>query len=92
MCPNTKIKIIKFPGNKNQIVPDKYTYDSGSELSDSDTDSDTESVENAEIKIKNTTYIIEGNKLYLKLESGKGNFYGTYSNGKVKKANKNIEV
>ncbi len=92
MCPNTKIKIIKFPGNKNQIVPDKYTYDSGSELSDSDTDSDTESVENAEIKINNTTYIIEGNKLYLKLESGKGNFYGIYYNGKVKKANKNIEV
>jgi hypothetical protein len=92
MCPNTKIKIIKYTGIKNQVVPDKYANDSGSELSDSDTDSDTESVEDAEIKIKNTTYIIEGNKLYLKLEAGKGAFYGTYSNGKVKKANKNIEL
>ena len=74
------------------IISDKYANDSGSELSDSDTDSDTESVEDAEIKIKNITYIIEGNKLYQKLESGKGAFYGTYSNGKVKKANKNIEL
>lgn len=88
MCPNTKIKIIKYTGKKNQVVPDKYTNDSGSELSDSD----TESVEDAEIKIKNITYIIEGNKLYPKLDSGKGAFYGTYSNGKVKKANKNIEL
>lgn len=70
------------------IISDKYANDSGSELSDSD----TESVEDAEIKIKNITYIIEGNKLYQKLESGKGAFYGTYSNGKVKKANKNIEL
>ena len=79
------ISVENYP---DQVVPDKYTNDSGSELSDSD----TESVEDAEIKIKNITYIIEGNKLYQKLESGKGAFYGTYSNGKVKKANKNIEV
>lgn len=102
--PNTKVKMVKVTEKKPQlvrkavdialsnIVPDKYTNDSdNSDLSDSD-DSDTESVECAEIKIKNTTYIIEGSNLYLKLESGKGDFYGTYSNGKVKKANKNIEV
>jgi len=97
--PNTKVKMVKVAEKKPQlvhnIVPDKYTNDSDdSELSDdsAEADSDTESVEYAEIKIKNTTYIIEGNNLYLKLESGKGDFYGTYSNGKVKKANKNIEV
>jgi hypothetical protein len=70
---------------KNKIVPDIYDDDSGSELSTDSDDLDTEEVEFAEIKIKNTTYIIEGNKLYQKTDSGKGEFYGTYSNGKVKK-------
>jgi hypothetical protein len=76
---------------KIQLVPDMYLDDSGSELSsdsDDSDDSDTEEVEFAEIIIKNTTYIIEGNKLYQKTESGKGEYYGTYSNGKVKKAKK----
>ena len=73
--------------NNKEIVLETWNY-----LKNIDTDSDTESVEDAEIKIKNITYIIEGNKLYQKLESGKGAFYGTYSNGKVKKANKNIEL
>jgi len=76
---------------KIQIVPDMYLDDSGSELSsdsDDSDDSDTEEVEFADITIKNITYIIEGNKLYQKTESGKGGYYGTYSNGKVKKAKK----
>jgi hypothetical protein len=76
---------------KNKIVPDIYD-DSGSELSTDSDDSDTEEVEFAEIKIKNTTYIIEGNKLYQKTDSGKGEFYGTYSNGKVRKATKHIDL
>ena len=81
--------------NNKEIVLETWNYLKNIDVLikvNSDTDSDTESVEDAEIKIKNTTYIIEGNKLYLKLESGKGAFYGTYSNGKVKKANKNIEL
>ncbi len=80
---------------KIQIVPDMYLDDSGSELSsdsDDSDDSDTEEVEFADITIKNITYILEGNKLYQKTESGKGEYYGTYSNGKVKKAVKHINL
>jgi hypothetical protein len=80
---------------KIQIVPDMYLDDSGSELSsdsDNSDDSDTEEVELTELKIKNITYIIEGNKLYQKTELGKGEYYGTYSNGKAKKATKHINL
>ncbi len=80
---------------KIQLVPDMYLDDSGSELSsdsDDSDDSDTEEVELTELKIKNITYIIEGNKLYQKTELGKGEYYGTYSNGKAKKATKHINL
>ncbi len=65
--------------------------DAGSaDESDSDTEPETE-----EIEIKGKAYILEGTKVYVKTKKGtKGEQYGTYSNGKVKKlpAPKEIEV
>ncbi len=104
---NNKKLEFNEPDKKNKIVPDMYLDDSGSELSNSDNsdDSDTEEVELTELKIKNITYIIEGNKLYQKTDLGKGEYYGTYSNGasiakaiatalrcKAKKATKHINL
>ncbi len=88
---NNKLEFTN-PDKKIKIVPDMYLDDSGSDLSSDSDDSDTEDVELTELKIKNTTYIIEDNKLYQKTELGKGEFYGTYSNGKVKKATKHINL
>jgi len=48
-----------------------------------------------EIEIKGKTYILEGTKIYVKTKKGtKGEQYGTYANGKVKKivSPKEIEV
>ena len=47
---------------------------------------DSENCDYAEIKIKNQTYILEGYNVFIKNKSGKkGELYGIYSNGKVKK-------
>ncbi len=71
---NTKNKTNKFqPIN----VP-------GSDLSD--TDSDTEACDCVEIRIKGVLYILEDNQVYVRTKKGtRGELYGTYSNGKVKK-------
>ncbi len=89
---NDLLEYEEEPNKKIQIVPDIYADDSGSELSTDSDDSDTEEVEFADIIIKNITYILEGNKLYQKKGSDKGDFYGTYFNGKVKKATKHINL
>jgi len=74
------------PNKKFIVVPNEYLNDSDdSELSSISDDSDTESVDTAEIIIKNIAYIIEGDKLYLKNGCEKGDFYGIYINGKIKK-------
>ncbi len=49
-------------------------------------DSETEDQEPELIEIKGKTYFLEGTHVYVKTKSGKkGDLYGTYSNGKVKK-------
>jgi hypothetical protein len=56
--------------------------------------SDSENCDYAEIKIKNQTYILEGNYVFVKNKTGKkGEIYGIYSNGKVKKiTSKEIDI
>jgi hypothetical protein len=61
----------------------------------SESDNDSEDCVINEITIKNKTYILEGTNVYVKSKSGlKGELYGIYSKGKVKKIikNKDIEV
>ena len=66
---------------KKQIITDDSIFDSESEL-----ESDTEECNFPEINIKNKQYILDGNKVFNKNLNGlKGELYGTYSNGKVKK-------
>ncbi len=63
-----------------KLIPDIYS-NSDSELSDSELD---DSLSPVEIKIKNKTYIMEGNKLYHITESKqKGLFCGSYVDGKI---------
>lgn len=56
--------------------------------------SDSENCDYAEIKIKNQTYILEGNYVFVKNKTGKKDeIYGIYSNGKVKKiTSKEIDI
>ncbi len=50
-------------------------------------------IEHVEITIKNTKYIVEGTNVYSIVNNKKGDLYGIYFNGKVKKIqNKEIEV
>lgn len=57
----------------------------------SDNSSDTEDCDFVEISIKNKTYILEGTYIYNKTKKGtKGELYGTYSNGKVKKVSSHV--
>jgi hypothetical protein len=58
------------------------------QLKESDDDSDDESDSDIvnEILIRDKPYILEGTKVYIKTKKGfKGDLYGTYFNGKVKK-------
>ena len=67
----------------NKIIPDSYNSDSDTS---SDEDSDTEECGLLEINVNGKQYILDGTQVYTKSSSGtKGHFYGTYSNGKIKK-------
>ncbi len=73
----------KQPNLTSTIKSINQLYGSDSELSD---DSDNEPEEFVEIKVKGQMYILEGNNMYIKTKKGtKGELYGTYTNGKVKK-------
>ena len=65
------------------IIPDSY---SDSDLS-SDDDSDTETCGLIEINVNGKQYILDGTQVYNKNLSGtKGELYGIYLNGKIKKS------
>lgn len=65
------------------IIPDSY---SDSDLS-SDDDSDTEECGLIEINVNGKQYILDGTQVYTKSLSGtKGELYGIYLNGKIKKS------
>ena len=73
----------------NKLIPDSYNSDS--DLS-SDEESDSETCGFPEININGKQYILDGIQVFSKNQAGtKGDFYGTYSNGKIKK-NKQIEI
>lgn len=79
----------RFPPKK--VPTNKPIIDSNREESESENDSDSED-EVSEIIIRGRTYLIENNQVFVKKSNGtKGSFYGTYSNGKVKK-NKEFDV
>jgi hypothetical protein len=59
-----------------------------------ETENDSESDDEVEeIEYKKQFYILEGNNMYTKTKKGtKGELFGTYINGKVKKEVKELEV
>ena len=70
----------------NSIKSINELYSSDSESSGESSDEEDETGEYVEIKVKGQMYILEGNFMYTKTKKGsKGELYGTYSNGKVKK-------
>ena len=72
---------VKQSGNK--LIPDDS--DSDSELSDSESD-DSESDEPIEMKVQGILCLLDGTNLYKMTETKqKGELYGTFINGKVKK-------
>ena len=76
---------------KNQIIPDDS--DSDDSTLSSDAESDTEECNFPEITIKGVQHILDGTKVFVKNPSGtKGELYGTYANGKVKKITKSKEI
>ncbi len=76
-----------------KIIPDKY-INSDSELSDYETDTEQDDKSShVEIKIKNKTYIMEGNKLYgITEKKQKGQYCGSYINGKIIKPSNDNEI
>jgi len=76
-----------------KLIPDDSDSDDSALSSDSeDEESDTEECNFPEINIKGTQYILDGTKVFVKNQSGyKGELYGTYANGKVKKISKSKE-
>ncbi len=65
---------------------------SDSELS-TDTESEDEEPNAIEINVKGTYYLLEGTNVYTKNQSGtKGELYGLYTNGKIKKTTKPKEI
>lgn len=98
----TKPTIIQTAFVKQKLIPDMS--DSDSELSDSsdesvkssssdsdlsDEDSGEDSDEPIEMKVQGTTCLLDGTNLYkMTATKQKGEFYGTFINGKVKKAKK----
>jgi hypothetical protein len=74
--------------NKSQIIPVDSDSDDSELSSDEETESesDTEECNFPEINIKGKQHILDGNKVFIKNTNGsKGELYGTYSNGKVKR-------
>lgn len=93
------VRIKKFSSNFDSGLKQKPNKNllclrESDDESDNESDNESEDSEIEEIKIKGKTYIVEGQKVFEKNKDGsKGNQYGTYSNGKVKKINKkNIEL
>ncbi len=91
-------QLVESAGEAGDIDTQAELSDGSDDESDanakSDTESDTEP-ETEEIEIKGKAYILEGTKVYMKTKIGtKGEQYGTYANGKVKKlaSPKEIEV
>ncbi len=87
-----KPDFLKKPNNSVKSINElNKLYDSDSESSEQsedeeESDEEDESGEYVEIKVKGQMYILEGNLMYTKTKKGtKGELYGTYSNGKVKK-------
>ena len=84
--------------NKTQQTKSINDYNSSdSELSESDDETSESDCEETigfvEIKINNKKYIMEGNKLFaITKTNGKGKLCGIYSNGKIRKTNKEIEI
>ena len=82
----------KFPPKKhnhNQNIK-PIIESTNSELEPTQSDSDKDEV--CEIIIRGRQFILENDKVFVKKSNGsKGSFYGTYSNGKVKK-NKELVV
>ncbi len=74
----------------NKLIPDSYNSDS--ELS-SDEESDSETCGYPEINVNGKQYILDGNQVFAKNQAGtKGDFYGTYVNGKIKKVKQTKEL
>jgi hypothetical protein len=88
-----KPDFLKKPNNCTKSINElNKLYGSDSESSgqsedeEESEDEEDESGEYVEIKVKGQMYILEGNLMYTKTKKGtKGELYGTYSNGKVKK-------
>ena len=83
----------KTPQQKQKLIPNMTESDS--ELSDSSSsDEDSDSDEPIEMKVQGTTCLLDGINLYRMTETKqKGELYGTFINGKVKKIKKtDIEV
>jgi len=74
-----------------KLIPDEY-IDSDSDFSDSDSEQE-DKFNPVEIKIKNKTYIMEGNKLYqITGKKQKGKYCGSYIDGKIIKPNNEIDL
>jgi hypothetical protein len=103
----SKIKQI-FDDFKNENQKAEESDESSDSDTDSDSDdgttlkshkyvpaieSDDEEIEQVEITIKNSKYILEGPNVYFIVNNKKAQLYGTFANGKVKKIqNKEIDV
>ncbi len=80
--PNNSVKSI----NELNKLYGSDSESSGQSEDEEESDEEDESGEYVEIKVKGQMYILEGNLMYTKIKKGlKGELYGTYSNGKVKK-------
>jgi hypothetical protein len=75
------VRIKKLSNNIENKNPKKLIYIPESESDDNESESEIE-----EIKIKGKIYLVESDKIYFKNKDGsRGELYGTYINGKVKK-------
>lgn len=75
------VRIKKLTNNIENKNPKKLIYIPESESDDNESESEIE-----EIKIKGKIYLVESDKIYFKNKDGsRGELYGTYINGKVKK-------
>ncbi len=84
--PNNKTK----PSKKLIDISDS---DDSSLSSDDDSEFDEEAQKSLEIIIGGKVYILEDNKVYIKTNTNtKGNLYGTYTNGKIKKLQQNKDI
>lgn len=88
---NQKPYFLKKDQTKNSKNNTNYVNDCLNVAIDDESDEDCEY---AEIKIKGTMFILEGINVYFKNNKGsKGELYGTYLNGKIKKIQpKDIDV